>query len=127
MWPTAATTTCTFLEGKDLPFSPRHKANLGLTYRFPIDLTLSGYARYIGKQYSNDANTELNANGEEVFMKESLVFDLKATQRIAVAWGALKAIDLSLSIDNIFNEDYRTFYMYEDPGTVYYAEVTLAF
>ena len=115
------------LEGKFLTFSPEHKANLGVTYSRPDNFTVSGYVRYLSDQYSDDANTERNASGEMLMMEESVVVDLKATKHIPVSWGALKTIDLSLSVDNLFDEDYRAFYMYEDPGTTYFAEIKFIF
>ena len=115
------------LEGKFLPFSPKHKANLGVIYTRPGNFTVSGYVRYLSDQYSDDANTERNSAGEELMMDESVVVDLKATKHIPVSWGALKTVDFSLSVDNLFDEDYRAFYMYEDPGTTYFAEIKFVF
>jgi len=114
------------LEGNYLPFSPKHKANLGATYAMPESFTVSAYLRYTGRQYSDDANTERNAGGK-MLMEESLVVDLKGTKHFPVTWGPIKKIDLSLSIDNLFEDDYRTFYMYEDPGTTLFGEVEIYF
>ncbi|MFH1153872.1 MAG: TonB-dependent receptor [Pseudomonadota bacterium] len=114
------------LEGNDLPFSPRHKANIGVTYTQPESFTVSAGFRYLSDQYSDDANTVRNSGGE-LMMKESFAVDLKGTKHIRVNWGAVKRIDLSLSVDNLFNEDYRSFYMYEDPGTVFYGEIGITF
>ena len=111
------------LEGNFLPFSPEHKANLGVTYRRPQNFSVSAYARYLSKQYCDDANTEQAVSGDELAMDESIVVDLKATKYFPVSWGVLKNIAVSLSVDNIFDEEYRTFYMYEDPGTTYYGEI----
>ncbi len=115
------------LEGNFLTFSPEHKANLGVTYTRPDNFTVSGFIRYLSDQYSDDANTDRNAAGEQLKMAESVVVDLKATKHIPVSMGALKKIDLSLSIDNLFDEDYRAFYMYEDPGTTWFAELKFVF
>ncbi|WP_419660687.1 TonB-dependent receptor [Desulfosarcina variabilis str. Montpellier] len=115
------------LVGNDLPFSPEHKANLGVTYSRPDNFTISLFTRYLSKQYCDDANTDYTDDGEELAMKESLVFDLKGTKHFQVAWGPLKTIDLSLAIDNIFDEEYRSMYMYEDPGTTYFGEVAFVF
>ena len=115
------------IEGNDLPFSPKHKANLGVTYSRPDNFTISLFARYLSKQYCDDANTDYTDDGEELAMKESLVFDLKGTKHFQVAWGPLKTIDLSLAIDNIFDEEYRSMYMYEDSGTTYFGEVAFVF
>jgi len=116
----------TTLEGNYLPFSPRHKVNLGANYALSEGFTLSGYIRYLSSQYSDDANTVANAGGE-MMMDDSFVVDLKATKQLLVNLGTLKRVDLSLSVDNLFDEEYRTFYMYEDPGTTLFAEVRLIF
>ena len=113
------------LEGNFLPFSPEHKANLGVTYKHPKLFTVSAYARYLGKQYCDDANTELAASGDALAMEDSIVFDVKATKEFNISNGLLKKVGVSLSIDNIFNEEYRSFYMYEDPGTTCYVEVKI--
>jgi len=62
-----------------------------------------------------------------MLMEESLVVDIKATKHFLVSWDFIKKVDLSLSVDNLFEDDYRTFYMYEDPGTTLFAEVALYF
>ncbi|BBO82326.1 iron-regulated outer membrane virulence protein [Desulfosarcina ovata subsp. sediminis] len=115
------------LEGNDIPFCPKHKANLGVTYSQPSNFSISLYARYLSKQYSDDANTDLAGSGDDLAMEESLVFDIKGTKHFLVAWGPLKTVDLSLSIDNLFDEEYRTMYMYEDPGTTFFGEVKFVF
>ncbi|MFH0730988.1 MAG: TonB-dependent receptor [Pseudomonadota bacterium] len=115
------------LEGNDLTFSPKHKANLGATYSRKDNFTLSAYVKYLSKQYTDDANTARNAAGEELVMEESIVVDLKGTKHFPVSWGMMKMIDFSLSIDNLFDENYRAFYMYEDPGTTLFGEVKVIF
>jgi iron complex outermembrane receptor protein len=115
------------LEGNFLPFSPEHMANLGVIYNRPDNFTLSGYLRYLSDQYSDDANTDRNAAGEQLMMTESVVVDLKGTKHIPVSRGAVKKLDISLSIDNLFDERYRSFYLYEDPGTTYFAEIKFVF
>ncbi len=117
----------TSIEGNYLPFSPKHKANFNVIYNQPGNFGVSASVRYLSKQYSNDANTETNSNGEDVMMDASFVVDLKGTKHFLINKGFIKQIDLSLGIDNLFDEEYRTMYMYEDPGTTYYAEVGFTF
>ena len=114
-------------EGNELPFSPEHKANLGVTYVRPDNFEVSAFARYLSKQESNDANTQYTSSGEEVFMKDSFVVDFKVTKHFLVSWGCLSKIDLSLIVDNVFDEGYRTLYIYEDPGRVFFGEVKFYF
>jgi iron complex outermembrane receptor protein len=115
------------LEGKYLPFSPEHKVNLEVSYSQKDDYTVSVFGRYLSKQYSDDANTEKNSSGEDVMMDKSFVVDVKGTKHFPVSWGVIKMVDLSLSVDNLFNEDYRTFWMYEDPGTTVFGELKIIF
>lgn len=114
-------------EGNELTFSPRHMANVGVTYTQPEGWDLSAFARYISEQQTNDDNIRYTASGEEQFMKDSVVVDLKATKHFVVKCGPLKKIDASFSIDNLFDKNYRTFYIYEDPGTVYTFETKFYF
>jgi len=114
-------------EGNWLPFSPEHKANLGVTYAIENNFTISGVARYLSLQHTNDDNTKYTAAGEERFMDSSFVVDLKAIKHLPVRWGYLRNIDLSLSVDNVFDEKYRTFFVYEDPGRVFFGEVKFSF
>lgn len=117
----------TSLEGNYLPFSPRHKVNLDATYSRPDNFTLFAGFRYLGDQYSNDANTVSNAGGDMVMMEHSFVVDLKGTKYFKLKKGPIKQIDLSLGIDNLFDEEYRSFYMYEDPGTTFFTELAFVF
>lgn len=114
------------LEGNYLPFSPRHRLNLTATYRQPDDYSLSAGCRFLSDQYSDDANTVSNKGGV-MMMDSSFVVDLKGTKYVKLNSGPVDRIDLSLGIDNLFGEDYRSMYMYEDPGTTFFAEVSFNF
>ena len=114
-------------EDNRLSFSPEHKANLGITYDRKDNFTISIFGRYIDDQYTNNDNTKYTSTGEKRYMEESFVMDLKAVKHFPISKGYLKNIDLSLSIDNIFDENYRTLYIYEDPGTVFFGEVKITF
>lgn len=114
-------------EGNDLPFSPRHKANIGVTYNLLDNIELSVFGRYMSEQQTNDDNVEYTKSGEQQSMPASFVVDFKGTKHIALNWGVLKQVDLSFSVDNLFNTEYRTFYIYEDPGTVFFGETKFYF
>jgi len=106
-----------------LPFSPEHKANLGITYGIEDNFTASVFARYLDDQHTNDDNIKYTSSGEERYMEESFVVDLKATKHFRMKRGCMTGIDLSASVDNVFDEEYRTFYIYEDPGRVFFLEM----
>ena len=114
------------IEGNYLPFSPKHKANLNVIYAEPSNFSVSAGIRYLSDQYSDDANTETNTGGV-MMMKESVVLDLKGTKHFMINKGFIKQIDVSLGIDNVFDEDYRAMYMYEDPGTTFFTELGFSF
>ncbi len=110
-----------------LPFSPKHKANLGITYGIEDNFTASVFARYLDDQHTNDDNIKYTPSGEKRYMEESFVVDLKATKRFRMKRGCMTSIDLSASVDNVFDEEYRTFYIYEDPGRVFFLEMKVTF
>ncbi len=114
-------------EGNELPFSPEYKANLSLTYQMYNNFEVSGFCRYLSKQQTNDNNTEYTGSGEMRYMPSSFVVDFKGIKHFPVQWGRLKNIDLALSVDNVFNANYRTFYIYEDPGRTFFGEVKFFF
>lgn len=114
-------------EGNELPFSPEHKVNLGLHYKEPNNYMLSLFGRYLDDQHTNDDNIKYTADGEEKFMDSSFVVDFKAKKEFHVNKGMFKALEWSLSVDNVFDEDYRTLYIYEDPGRRLYTEVAFRF
>lgn len=114
-------------EGNTLPFSPEHKANIGIRYEQKNDYSIGIFARYLSEQFTNDDNTRQNANGADLMMNSSFVVDLKATKYFPVSWGMVKQVGVSFSVDNVFGENYRAYYMYEDPGTVFSGQVNFKF
>ena len=60
-------------------------------------------------------------------MNSSFVVDLKATKYFPVSWGMVKQVGVSFSVDNVFGENYRAYYIYEDPGTVFSGQVSFKF
>lgn len=114
-------------EGNTLSFSPEHKANLGLHYKKPQNYMLSLFCRYLDDQHTNDDNIKYTPEGEKKYMESSFVVDITAKKQFHINRGILKAIDLSLNLDNIFDEEYRTLYIYEDPGRRIYTELAFRF
>ncbi len=115
------------LEGNRVPYAPEHRANLMLRYHKPDDLSAMVAMRYIDDQFTNESNAVQNAAGEDIYMASSVVFDLKVTKTLLKNRGFLDQMDVSLAVDNIFNEKYRTFLVYEDPGTAIFGEISLRF
>lgn len=115
------------LEGNYLPFSPRNKANIGISYTRPDNFTINVMGRYLSDQFTSDSNARENSSGESLVMDESFVVDINAVKQFNLKSTAVKRVDLSLAVDNLFDESYRSYYMYEDPGTVVTARVDFLF
>jgi iron complex outermembrane receptor protein len=114
-------------EGNTLPFSPKNKANVGVTYEEKDNFTITAMVRYLDEQFTNDKNTKENPRGESLVMENSFVVDLKAVKHFRINRGWLKSIAISVAVDNLFDEEYRSFYMYEDPGTVVSTQAEFTF
>lgn len=114
-------------EGNWMPFCPEHKVNAGITFVLENILTLSGFARYISLQHTNDDNIKYTDDGEDKYMTSSFVMDLKGILSLPSNWTSFSNIDILFGVDNLFDEEYRTYYIYEDPGRVYYCELKMIF
>ncbi len=114
-------------EDNYLPFTPRNKANIGITYARAENFSINVMGRYLGEQFVSDTNAKVNASGESLVMDESFVCDVKVIKHLKPSLAGLKGVDLSMGVDNLFGEEYRSYYMYEDPGTVLTAQVDFIF
>jgi len=92
-------------------------ANLGgeLTYG-PFGLTVTG--RYVSKRYGKDDNSD---TVDEVFRSWDPFFVVDAK----VSWKPFEWATVSLSVDNLFDEDYYSYY--KAPGRTFFGEITLKF
>ena len=115
------------IEGNAVPFAPEHKATVYVAYTKPDDLTARLSMRYFDDCHVNDTNEKYNAAGEQLYMNSAIVVNVKATKTLCKNCGWLDKMDLSLSVDNLFNEEYRVMQYYEDPGTVVFCEFGLYF
>ncbi len=105
------------IEGKRLTHIPKNMANLGgeLTYG-PFGLTVTG--RYVSKRYGKDDNSD---TVDEVFRSWDPFFVVDAK----VSWKPFEWATVSLSVDNLFDEDYYSYY--KAPGRTFFGEITLKF
>lgn len=101
--------------GKQLVDVPDKIFNIGIEDTYgPLSGSLVG--RYIGKRYSTDLNTdEVN----DVYTS----YDPFFTADAKITYHPWKYAALSLSVNNIFNARYYTYY--RSPGTSWYCELTL--
>lgn len=74
--------------------------------------------RYVGKRYANDANTDTE---NHVYGSYDPFFTADAKVSYAVG----QALTLSLSVNNIFDKEYYTYY--RSPGRSYFMEAALKF
>ena len=91
--------------GKWQPRVPRHRATLLLTYRASEAWSLTGGARYGGKQFGQLDNSDPNGKAYTGFSRFFTV-DLRARYRFDKQWSG------SLGIDNANNAEYWNFHPY---------------
>lgn len=103
--------------GKSLTMLPEKLFNAGADLtKGPFSASLVG--RYVSKAYKNDDNSD-NVDGVYGSYDRYFVADAK------VSYNIMKFATLSLSVDNIFDEDY--FYSDKAPGRSWFGELTLRF
>lgn len=85
------------LEGKDLPYTPRHTGSIALCYKNSelFDFLLT--ARFVGRQYSDEANSSKGR------MFPYVDVGLRLSKQV------MKNATLSLSIENLFDIDYEVY------------------
>jgi len=103
--------------GKRMQDVPRHMFNLGVEARYGA-ATGSFTGRYVGKRFGTDKNTDTASNVYGSY-DAFLVADTK------IAYTFNKLVTLSLSVNNIFDERYFTYY--KSPGRSWFAEMGIKF
>lgn len=88
--------------GKQLTRRPKNMGNLSAAYRWPVGLTTTVAARYVGKTYNNDANTQV--------VKGYTTVDLRASYPLKTG------LELFGRVENLFDKDYQTILNYGTPG-----------
>jgi len=89
---------------KIIPYKPQHSIKTELGFSYKSILALIKY-RFVSKRYVTTANT--------VALPYYNVFDLSIFQKVKI--NPIK-INLNISIDNLFNEEYETVRLYPMPG-----------
>lgn len=89
-------------KGKQLTRRPKNMGNLSVGYRWPVGLTTTVAARYVGKTYNNDANTQV--------VKGYTLVDLRASYPIN------ETLEVFGRVENAFDKDYQTILNYGTPG-----------
>ncbi len=92
------------LEGKYLEDSPRHKANLGLTFSHPDMFRADIVGRYVGDRYGDTGNTT------EGQLEDYVVLDLKILKEVT------QYCEVYVDIVNLFDEVIMYSSDFEGPG-----------
>jgi len=101
------------LEGKYLTYVPKNKASVSIEYMNPKFINIIASGRYVGKRYSDDANTESKA------YESYTLYDLKLSRKIT------KNSQLEVSVDDLFDRSYVEYY--NSPGRVVMATFKMSF
>jgi iron complex outermembrane recepter protein len=103
--------------GKQLIQVPQHLFNAGASYeQGPFSISLIG--RYVSKRYGSDTNTDVIDGVYSSYDPYTLV-DAKVSYKIN------RFAEISLSVNNILNEDYYTYYKGE--GRSFFTELTFRY
>ncbi len=104
-------------EGKKITGIPEKMFNAGIELEKGL-LKFSAIGRYNSKAYGNDENLD-RISGVYSSYDSFFVVNTKLTYKV------MKNVELSLSIDNLFDKDYYTFY--NSPGRSWFTELTMRF
>jgi len=103
--------------GKRLTGIPQKMFNIGAEFQ-KESLTASVKGRYVGKRYNNDENTD-KVNNVYTSYDPYFIADAKVSYRIT------KNTVLSLSVENIFDRKYYSYYV--SPGRSWFTELKVTF
>lgn len=103
------------VEGNQLAYLARDKASVGVSFPGPLKSRHSLGGRYVGRRYGNAQNTDAGK------MNDYIVVDWRS--RIPIG----DHVDVTVNVDNLFDEDYRDFPAYDQPGTMFVGGLEVTF
>lgn len=104
-------------EGKRMTDVPQHMLNLGIEGKYgAVSGSLIG--RYVGKRYSTDDNSD-------VINSVYTSYDPFFTADAKISYALTRFMTLSAAVNNIFDEDYYTYY--KSPGRSWYTQLEFRF
>ncbi|MGC2062292.1 MAG: TonB-dependent receptor [Thermodesulfovibrionales bacterium] len=106
-------------DGSDIPFVPNFMANIGLTAKLPYDIVISPYYQYTGAYFDSTSNS-----GRREFGKYGVV-NVNA-QKLLFKNTNYRA-NLSVDLNNLFNNKYEMPWQFQDPGFNALAKVEITF
>ncbi len=112
--------------GNVVPDMPKHKFNVGTTYEKKDAFTFKALWRYVGSRFLDQANTDRDGQGIQWKRNAYHVVDVTVVKRSAFG-NFMKGMDLTLSVENLFNTRYGKWFFYRDPGRVVMLETALRF
>jgi outer membrane receptor protein involved in Fe transport len=112
--------------GNEVPDMPKHKFNMGIAYEKPDDVTLKALWHYVGPRFLDQNNTDHDAQGIQWKRDAYHVVDLTGVKRYFFN-GLVKGVDLTFSVENLFDVCYGKWFFYRDPGRVMMLEARLRF
>lgn len=110
--------------GNELPYQPRHRLNAVLTYQGIPDLTARLNLHYESSQFMDIRNLERDDQGYSWVNGDYATVDCLLTRKFG--WGQT-GIDLTLAVNNLFNNHYAKGFFQRDPGRVIRGEIAVRF
>ena len=95
------------LEGNYLPFRPQAQGEPGRDVQPSEKLHPVRVCPVLEQAVHQRRQHHQKLGGRILVMPDSFVVDLKASKHFTLSGTAVKAMDLSIAVDNLFNEDYR--------------------
>lgn len=103
----------------DVPFVPDFVANIGGTARLPYDISISPYFQYVGTYFDSTSKSGKREFGEYGVVNLNVQKLLFKTPNYSA--------NLSIDLNNLFNNKYEMPWQFQDPGFNAMAKVELRF
>jgi outer membrane receptor protein involved in Fe transport len=110
--------------GNELPYQPRHRLNAVLTYQGIPDLTTRLNLHYESAQFMDIRNLRHDDQGYSWVNGDYVSADFLLTRKFG--WKSA-GIDLTLAINNLFDNRYARSFFDSDPGRIIRGEIGLRF
>lgn len=113
--------------GNKIPDMPENKFNIGLTYQKNNSFNIKAVWRYVGSRFLDQKNTVRDERGFLWKRDAYSVVDLTIIKQLKAKGAYIENLELSLSIDNLFDEHYGKWFFYKDPGRIIRGEIAVKF
>ncbi|MBA4373591.1 MAG: TonB-dependent receptor [Thermodesulfovibrio sp.] len=106
-------------DGSDIPFVPNFMANIGLTAKLPYDIAISPYYQYTGAYFDSTSKSSRREFGKYGVVNVN-------AQKLLFKNASYRA-NLSVDLNNLFNNKYEMPWQFQDPGFNALAKVEITF